>query len=185
MAVMAFVVLAECATATPIYFSGVITTATPGGYQVAAGDSFTGYLDYDPLLYPGTRNGFGAAGLTIDTPIGPSSIVFYYPNSTLSMSPGSFDIFGNPTDFFGELNLLVDANLVPIGGNFFLNSEPGKNNGNFTGAIHIPESAATLSLLTVGLLALVWFHCKTRGHRSLAKISHSGRGAEELPQFDE
>jgi hypothetical protein len=146
------------ASALEIRFSGIITAATAGDYGVAVGDRFSGYLLYDLVAFPNSH-GLGVAVIDIETATTSPDIQFYYPNSMLTAVDGAFYLMGNPYDFFGSLYLYVDPAGSPIGGELALISEPGRNHGSFRGVIDVPDTASTITLFVLGLIAIgYWRH---------------------------
>jgi hypothetical protein len=74
-----------------------------------------------------------------------------------------FFVVGNPYDFFGGLSLWMDEKGKLLGGEFFAMSEPMRNNGSFRGIISVPDAAATITLLGMGLAALALFRRSAGG----------------------
>ena len=153
--------LCDRALALEIRFSGTITEAIAGDYGVAVGDRFSGYLLYDLAAFPDSH-GLGVAIIDIETATASPDIQFYYPNSMLTATDGAFFLMGNPYDFFGSLYLYVDPAGAPIGGELVLISEPRRNNGSFRGVIDVPDTASSITLLVLGLIAIGYWRRASR-----------------------
>jgi len=56
----------------------------------------------------------------------------------------------------------VDSAGSLIGGEVALTSEPGKNNGSFRGIVNVPDTASTISLFILGLIAIGYWRRASR-----------------------